>query len=1587
MIATANPKSRIAELTKRLEGGASLDDVTALVSPAPPAWHAQALERAAFLGNFNDVRFRELMVPEYPEADFATCIAMTGVERARALPEEIYRLKHTVAAAYLQTWIDRQGPGAIRQFSAEALKRITQPADEVEHLRFLIPVDHEKALSLFDRLFDEADRSFDLARCNELMELLRELDNFSSGDRSVPLRLLSPGLRERLDTLSRYVAARGRFIEEYSKSTNFLPRAELVDPTRKFLYEPTEWLLTVFGRGGVGKTMFLRWLIAREAIPKPNCIPVAKIDFDEIDISKLAKFPALVFIHFAEQLNRQIPGSPFEEYLASYGSFALLLLPPARIPKSVNVSALESEFLGEMALNDVLTESFGAKLSRSVVVILDTLEEGVLHFPDALKAVLERLRSVHSRSLHLKVLLAGRYDLRARNYLLESDPEPIELKPLSPEDAKRLLCDIIGLEATPIVDATVLKSEGNPFILSLIAQLIRDGGVKTVADVDALKPEFAYLIQRVIERIPDSQRAIRWVIRYGVVPRRLTREFVDEVMRPYLTRELAEAADAHRDRLQQYEQSFPRASAFDLEAEWQNLERYADDCGWLRTEKEYLRFQPEVVRPMRTLLRDESVFNELHASAAEWFQGRAENAASDDRWAHAMADTIYHRFAGGAPDAESLWRATLALPRAQDVARRRLLLEAVTELLDLDAIERGDETRLPLRPHLAAEAIRELAKVRAGIGFGPVPAPDNPTQIVELLRLGSKITDGGTTIDDRLVRMALAVASRDNDKALALGAELERTAPASPAEQYALRILQARASIAAESANRSYELACAILGANDEPYPAAAVWTECAHVLADASDWSGAIAAYERALHGTTNSADAVMLHGDMAELMVEGNEYSGAQAHANIGNLEDLRDSTARAREQFRRDLIAAHCEIARGQPDRAEPIVAKLVAESPIQQAQLMELQGDLAAAQCNLRAAVRLLDRARQHYADARQEKRANMAQLKRLRVVKDHIGDWRLACELLTRFIVQARSFSALLPLVAIEAAQLSVMTGDQKLPFLDHPLAQAALNENPEDYVRSFLDQLQAIQPPAARYQCLKIFTGKEKLLEPPTSVFEVMAVVPSPEADDTDFLPKAFGSIELLRAIGWKESHQLLHSAIALDRPAVFHRLLEAASRLQAALPADEMLTRCLAQSRANGYGFAAAVKYARLALERGKPDIARSSADLSVPEELRGTQIEAMHDLNSWLDPTLSDRAKRLARHRAAEILRQLGQDKSVADLVGLPRSSEAETAGFLSKKPRATIALSEVSVPWSLTSSRELVPYELTKLLASPPEESIAQLKRALAEWELTPNVGIELSIDGDEATAMLPWEWALGDHDVCFRSSARFRRGPRRLYQTIGSKLPPRLRQFFAFFRPLRVIILRPTIASQETTGRGFELQSRRRLTDIYATHGVRAIEPDGLGPEQIKAAMAEHNPDVVHIQAAVQDRRRELLLDLPLRSALPSPEFLVEQFNDGSLPLIILDPPRPLEDVETARQLLLRNRFAGALVATGKVRAVLAAGLLQQQDLQFATERLANRLGGLPVLHELLDLFRRDLNPDRFSSDGAALFAVDPEDAMP
>jgi hypothetical protein len=843
-----------------------------------------------------------------------------------------------------------------------------------------------------------------------------------------------------------------------------------------------------------------------------------------------------------------------------------------------------------------------------------------------------------------------------------------------------------------------------------------------------------------------------------------------------------------------------------------------------------------------------------------------------------------------------------------------------------------------------------------------------------MLRLARKISPEDKSSSEHLVSMALAVANRQYETALSLGSEKSEDVFTSPAERFTMHVLLARSFAATQNIKASdhYSRACRLLDSAENAALLAAIWSECARMLRDMGDWMRSKVAFEEARNATRDIGDLFVLNTDIAELMMEGGNYEAALAAISVGELESLRDLAARPHEAFRRSRIKALCEIARGRPDRADPIIRSITSapDLPLQEAQFVELQGELAAARYDVRAAASLLERACQSYLEARFETEANEARLKWLRVAKDQIGDWRLAGFLLHGFNDQARSFSRLAPLVALEAAHFSFLSGKRDLLFLDHEFATIAREAEPEKHVDAYLSRLRAVCPQNVRYPLLKIFAALPVGRKSPVLNNNPLEIVPPPDADDPDYFPKALGAIDLLGFIEQNSGRRRLRAALNRNRPSLLPTLLDVVGRLEADLPPVETVRQCLVEAGKSGFGFAAAVKYMRIALDRSEPQVAAEVSRMlpEVPEELAGTYIEAIHNLNTARLPDLNARTRQRARDRAVEILRRLGQDGVLQDeLLALPVDRLTEIPSR-----RATVALQEVSLDWPLHSSRERVPYQLARRLAYSADACIADLKRALAEWKLPPKGEVELAIDR-APISMVPWEWAFRDYDVCYRSSARLP-APR-------SEIGARQR-----LRAPCVLILRPPISSQESMGRGFDLQSRKPLTKIYADEGVQAIEPRELYEEEVEQIMDEFDPEVVHIRAAVVERTRGIQLDLPVKKAVPGTEYLAAVFKRGSNPIVILDPPRPMDEVETALQLLLRNSFAADLVATGRVRAVLAAGLLPSWESESVAAQLARKLSSSPCLHELLEVFRRNIDADRFARDGAALFAADPNEIV-
>jgi hypothetical protein len=1669
--------------------------LTAAVDKIAPVSEAEkrALWRASFIRVFDRHMFNAIISPTTYRSEqptFEKLSSLPGIERS-TVDTDIYRVKDSVAVEHLQTWIEKDPQRReIRDVSEQAYKYMLMRNDNARRdetqtiysamdvLRFRLPISAEagRALDEFNNLFETADNAFDLATCHALVQMLQELDSFQADLRTAELKLLNDQQRLRCDELIPYVSARGRFIEEFAKSAAFLEREMLSAKTDEFLKPKTDdsnqsstpqadgthqsartggdWLLPIFGRGGSGKTIFLQWLVARYAVPLR--IPVAKVDFDDINIAKLGKHPVLVLLRFAEQLDRQIPYSPFRSLLMSYGKYASVLLPSPRIPKGLSVDGLERELDATPMIEIDIQAIFETAIwGRSAVLILDTVEEGVLHFPDALRTSIEVIRTLRENippaQRAFKLILSGRYNLAERGFLAPGDPEPFEVTAFSDREAEKYLLEFRRLDRPDLVPFIVRKAKGNPFILSLIADLVIAQGIRDRAAVEELKPEFAYLIQRVIDRIPESQFGVRWVVRYGVVPRRLTQQFLDSVMLPVLRDELAGAG--RYDTLMAVEEKFQRGK-IEESTLWTQLREYAAPNGWLRATSDDVRFQPEVVRPMRALLVKEGVHGILHHQAEKWFQAQAEDDKTPpELWASLKSEELYHACWVRAQELRKVTyarllflmntpaqrlvaaisgvgrrssgnrntrpeesrssvlrldpvrvrlRGCLSDSRVASGAARRSLLEAVTGFVETDQTNShpriAAEVEGVISEQLVGWALLEWAKSAAGIAFGPCKLEEQPTNIRNAVALAKEFCPARewSEVPERLIEMSLAVGERNYAHAAELKIDPQPTED--PVQLYSYYLLSARAfaNIDSGEAETRYHLAWQILNQQRSTnWPVFELTWESARELARMGKLDRAIAAYRTAiLEAKQQNID---LAAEAADVSLQLGDYAEARRLAPedsfygycIGLLVDVAHGRLRLADVQSPD------------PSHVEPLVP--------------ETAGVLNAAWFNLNTAVSQLETAVSLYRQHGDSVRAERALLAHVRVLKDQVGNWARA-ERALEGVATNKS-----PALDLEAVHLRLLRGKEPKPETDLAKIFVALHEgvDPPRALRELLEILRKVQPESARYQYLRMFRHLPEL-EGVSDLKDEFIRLLSEKSDDEDFFAHAFDVIELFRCLeGFlAEGAQVsitghdprtdeeipsakyyLRAAEEKQSPDLFvlHRIIEAASKLGADLPDVDAVDTFVQRCGDHGLGFAVRAKHTAAVIEReltheGLLGVADTK---DVPKELQGTSVEVQNLMNrAALAPR--DDIREEITNSAAQMLRALGQDAPARRLVAKQKADDTRGPSALSEKSdRVVIPLRTLPDPWDAPQQLGISIEHVRALLGSQ-HEAARSLRSALPENLRLKSV-IELPID-ETKLSDLPWEWAFPESAVCFRSCSKLRFKTGNPFAFLWSKAPEYLRRLGSSIWPVRVVVLRQPVAYQEQTRRGFDLVSRRPLKDIYKSHGVRVLEPEHLAQTFITKIFDEHRPTVIHIQAPiVQDEERTFVLDLPLsaeaEAGAAAPPFTADYLNlllrsvqTTNPPLLILDPPRPVDDADVARQLLLRNRFAADFAELGNARAVLCTGLFERSVAQPAAERLALEISLTPRLDQLLLLCRRELGTDRFSAMGAALVAADPTELI-
>ena len=216
------------------------------------------------------------------------------------------------------------------------------------------------------------------------------------------------------------------------------------------------------------------------------------------------------------------------------------------------------------------------------------------------------------------------------------------------------------------------RAGGSPFALALYADLLH---TRPDLPVDELRTypsaDLAYLIERVLERIPDPY--VHWLLRYGVVPRRLTWTYVKDVMAKRLKEATSgvETYDkSNNDPLPEHKKQTlfrrdllrPVEPLKALDEIWKNLTQYASQSSWVSrvdNDPNILLFHPEVLNPMRWLLREHQrdAFRLLHADAVRYFKLPAD--LGEREWTRRVLEAVFHRFQRGDAKARDFWRRQL----------------------------------------------------------------------------------------------------------------------------------------------------------------------------------------------------------------------------------------------------------------------------------------------------------------------------------------------------------------------------------------------------------------------------------------------------------------------------------------------------------------------------------------------------------------------------------------------------------------------------------------------------------------------------------------------------------------------------------------------------------------------------------------------------------------------------------------------------------------------------------------------------------------------------------------------------------------
>jgi tetratricopeptide (TPR) repeat protein len=707
--------STVAEtVAARLASG---EDLGIIAFAMLPPRTREAVKRLAAVPAFDAAIYQSVLRPaDGPELE--ELLESGQVQHLPGTPAR-YRVEPNLRDGGWSSWWTDEGmspgsptvPPSLARHAERLADYYCEAGQPLEELRSLLIVDANRARDLFLRQYAVANEEFDLARCQDVIDVL------ASGDRAqlVPVELAR--LRNERQT---FLSARSMWAAEFHQTARYLPRPKYEAALRRLLKGMRSRVLQIVAPGGMGKTMQLRWFVARHCLVQQPPVPCARIDFDIIDPVNAVRYPWLLLLELAAQLDQQIPGAPFRELIRDFERYIPLL---SRASEPAEASVDEGTAIDANAI----TYRFCAALAEArapdepVVLLFDTMEEVVQRPGGSTAALVGMLRRIRDEARSARLVLSGRYDLAKHLGGFRAGfgtARAARMEEFSAAEARRYLTSIRGITRAGLVDAIVRKCDGLPFTLALFGDIAAQDPTLTRSEVEfSTRPALLYCIVRILERIDDDR--LRWLLRYGVVPRQLTYRFLLDVIWPHLVRGIAgggpdePARDARPPRPKQIfrQAEYPApAERHDILALWEQLKRYAGESSWVSAAGDTLTFHVRIRTPLRDLLRAQPVFEILHRDAIAYFERLADDRPG--QWSRWTREALYHRFQLDQSVAVQAWRDAISHARA--AARPDWVEDLAADLFSPDyADDPGEPDRTVVGDRARYEARVEIARVYA----------------------------------------------------------------------------------------------------------------------------------------------------------------------------------------------------------------------------------------------------------------------------------------------------------------------------------------------------------------------------------------------------------------------------------------------------------------------------------------------------------------------------------------------------------------------------------------------------------------------------------------------------------------------------------------------------------------------------------------------------------------------------------------------------------------------------------------------------------------------------------------------------------